>query len=57
MSPIEINQAKSNGWYLEYIDGNGVDGEVWMHPKCDLAFSDNVPLEVLLNHYDNHKNH
>lgn len=41
----QIKLLKASGWKKEYIDGNGIDDEVWIHPttqKCWLA--DIVPL-------------
>lgn len=50
MSTIEIQKAKSNGWYLEYIAGNGIDGEVWKNDNISVpvCFPENVPLETLI---------
>lgn len=41
----QIKLLEARGWKKEYIDGNGIDDEVWIHPstnKCWIA--DIAPL-------------
>lgn len=46
----QIKLLEARGWKKEYIDGNGVDDEVWIHPstnKCWIA--DIAPLPDYFN--------
>lgn len=46
----QIKLLEASGWKKEYIDGNGIDDEVWIHPttkKCWLA--DIAPLPDYFN--------